>query len=921
MAKGKVTNLTISLKPGSEKTALLSWTFKDAPQATGFEYAWEYLRGSKWIPSSHGTAEKEAARVGNASSKTFRIEYSAPEDALKVRCKIRPVSGTYTVTENKKEVEKKYFTANWTGVVTLAFSIKMDAPSITVDMDGTYAKVTVTSSESDCGTCDVEVYDGSKRLASLCVNKRKCEGEAVLHFKDKNKVPPGKTYKFRARIHPKTGGSTANRKADSNWSEKVNGKSIPATPKANKASALSSTSARFTWSSADGAATYEVEYVADSSSYFNTNPSMVSSVDDIHGTTFDAVNVESGHKYYFRVRAVNETGEGAWSSVLNTVLATRPDAPTVYDTDPSYIYGQTVRLRWTHNSEDESDQTAAKVYVSIGSGQPMMFSVSNDADHYDLNTGSSSFSALAQASGTTLTWNVETKGVHSSYSPRSESRSFKVYLQPTASVSFESNGEPIVGDMTSWPLEIVMEAGNGGSLEADAPAAYTLTIAPLQEVEVIDIYGDTQLTPAGETVFSQTYYPVNRSQANMVTAVLGPGDVDLVSGVDYRFIVDAAMESGLRASTSANQRVYIDVTEIPDPSAGVWFDPELLTAYIEPACYAEDENGDPTDELQENIELAVYRMEANGSLTLLLDGIQNDEATTIADPHANFGTCTYRVVARDTETGAVSYDDMYANSSHSTCVIQWDEEWVINNNGDDEDNLYYGLSGTRIDGLYNMQLSESGEVEREHAEFIGRKHPVAYYGTQLGHTARYSLDFPRDDTATLALCRQLLAYRGDVYIREPRGMGFWASVRCGLSMDSKTETVSLSVDATEVDHENESTAIDIEQEAHEWCRIVEVETVSVLDDSTGDSTDYAKVYFNISHIPEVGSDGELVRAKAKTFGSGSPTSIAASEDNMTYICAMFPYRTVWHGSLPVALRVGRSLEVTYAYFIANQARW
>ena len=40
-------------------------------------------------------------------------------------------------------------------------------------------------------------------------------------------------------------------------------------------------------------------------------------------------------------------------------------------------------------------------------------------------------------------------------------------------------------------------------------------------------------------------------------------------------------------------------------------------------------------------------------------------------------------------------------------------------------------------------------IDKSLVEYIGRKHPVSYYGTQVGQTQTWSVEIPKTDTETI----------------------------------------------------------------------------------------------------------------------------------------------------------------------------
>ena len=84
-------------------------------------------------------------------------------------------------------------------------------------------------------------------------------------------------------------------------------------------------------------------------------------------------------------------------------------------------------------------------------------------------------------------------------------------------------------------------------------------------------------------------------------------------------------------------------------------------------------------------------------------------------------------------------------------------------------------------------------------EYIGRKHPVSYYGTQRGETASWSAEIPKTDKETLYGLRRLANWDGDAYVREPSGTGYWANIKVSFSITHLEVTIPVSFDITRVE--------------------------------------------------------------------------------------------------------------------------
>ena len=94
-------------------------------------------------------------------------------------------------------------------------------------------------------------------------------------------------------------------------------------------------------------------------------------------------------------------------------------------------------------------------------------------------------------------------------------------------------------------------------------------------------------------------------------------------------------------------------------------------------------------------------------------------------------------------------------------------------------------SGSMIKLPYNIDVADNNEIDVTLVEYIGREHPVSYYGTHLGTKATWNVDITKSDKSTLYALRRLARWKGDVYVREPSGSGYWANISVSFSQKHK----------------------------------------------------------------------------------------------------------------------------------------
>lgn len=200
----------------------------------------------------------------------------------------------------------------------------------------------------------------------------------------------------------------------------------------------------------------------------------------------------------------------------------------------------------------------------------------------------------------------------------------------------------------------------------------------------------------------------------------------------------------------------------------------------------------------DDVVLSVYRREFDGSFTELIKNVANN--TCIQDPHPSLDYARYRVVATTESTGAISFYDVPGYPvGGKAVVIQWGESWS-NFDTTNEDALEQpAWSGSLLKLPYNIDVSDSRKQDVDLVEYIGRKRPVSYYGTQLGESATWNVEIAKSDIETLYAIRRLSIWMGDVYIREPSGSGYWANISVSYSQKHCDLTIPITLSITRVE--------------------------------------------------------------------------------------------------------------------------
>ena len=222
-----------------------------------------------------------------------------------------------------------------------------------------------------------------------------------------------------------------------------------------------------------------------------------------------------------------------------------------------------------------------------------------------------------------------------------------------------------------------------------------------------------------------------------------------------------------------------------------------ITPDGEEVVYCEVETATPVTD----VTLAVFRREFDGSFTELASGLESSKNAFITDPHPSLDYARYRIVATSKTTGSVSYYDPpgYPVDGKSI-IIQWDEAWSRFDTFGNEDELEQPpWAGSMLKLPFNIDVSNKNSSDVSLIGYAGRKHPVSYYGTQLGETATWNTVIDKTDIDTLYALRRLSVWMGDVYVREPSGSGYWANVKVSFSQKHRDVTIPVTIEVTRVE--------------------------------------------------------------------------------------------------------------------------
>ena len=834
-AASTATIKVFGLQSNTDRTMYATWEWSKT-NTEHFRTVWYYDTGDGvwFIGSDTTTTDKQCT-------------YNAPANANRVKFVVKPVSKKRTV--NNKETS--YWTAGWSTAQYYSFKdnppTKTDAPDVEVkgytltarldnlDINATQIQFQVVRDDKTLfrsGTATIKTGSASYSCTLTAGSKYKVRCRGCRGTKSSIKVSSSNMGKVAGGIFGE-------------WSEySSNVTTMPATPsKITTCKANSETSVYLAWSAVNNAETYDIEY-ATKKEYFDGS-NQTTTTTGIETTHYELTGLETGTEYFFRVRAVNDDGESPWTGVKSVVLGKDPAAPTTWSSSTTVITGEPLTLYWVHNSEDGSSQTYAELELYIN-GVKKTHTIKNTTDEEEIDkTSSYEINTSSYVEGTTIEWRVRTAGITKVYGDWSIQRTVDIYAPPTLELNVINAKGDALEIVESFPFYISALAGPN----TQTPIGYNLTVISNEVYETVNNMGNTQTVNVGEQIYSK-YFDIS----DPLMVEFSPSNINLENNISYTVVCTVTMDSGLTGEATSEFGVsWVDIQYSPNAEIGA--DLETLTTYVRPYCEyypatyykvnydASSESYTKTSEeidklqgtivedvatttgeavyigttsggeqiyfcmveadepmLMEGITLSVYRREFDGEFTELATSIINTSNTFVTDPHPALDYARYRIVAVDDDTGAVSYYDVPGYPiGESSVIIQWEEEWSYFDTTNEDALEQPAWSGSLLKLPYNIDVSDKYSSDTSLIKYAGRKHPVSYYGTQIGETSTWSVDIDKKDKDTLYALRRLATWMGDVYVREPSGSGYWASINVSFSQTHCETTIPVSLDITRVE--------------------------------------------------------------------------------------------------------------------------
>lgn len=685
-------------KLSTENKLYAGWTNpKKTSETDHFEYEWEYTIKDTGTGNtkSAASAKRWTAAKGNADE--WECTCDIPSNAEIIWFRVKPIAKTREVGSGDNKKQEAYWKCDWTtwegDGVYKPYNVSQSLPpskppNPVVELDKP-ANNTFTATVNDIVMTEVSkpthiefqvIKNDSSQFGELTSVKIASKGSsgAQIHFASfKSKtLDSGADYKVRCRS------TRGNVKGE--WSDYSNVVStVPSTPKGftkNTPRAMTNytdgkMSVYLQWDAVPAADTYEVEYATSMSYFDGTDQTQTFPATDL--THMETYSLETGHEYFFRLRAVNGAGASGWSEIYSVVLGEAPDAPTTWSSTSTAAVDGPLNLYWMHNAKDGSSETWAQieleVYQANGTNADGSINYVQKYKRSDEIAKSASFEEKDKTSvfdataclkehipsiysnGVQLRWRVRTRGVANAMGEWSTIRIADIHAAPTVTLAVRDASNTInttFDTIGSFPISITATT----QPETQAPIGFYLSIVSNDAYETVDSFGNDKMVSTGEQIYSKYF-----DQDTDLETVLSAGDVDLETNAHYTLKCTAAMNSGLTAETSMDFTVrWVDQYFVPN--AAIQYDSRSVTTNIRPYCevYTTTFGGVIYDEAT-----GVYT--ATGSAIDVVEGYPVSGAFTTTGEQVFLGSTEIEI---DSEGNVTGGEDVYYHEIENGTLVE-----------------------------------------------------------------------------------------------------------------------------------------------------------------------------------------------------------------------------------------------------------
>lgn len=539
------------------------------------------------------------------------------------------------------------------------------------------------------------------------------------------------------------------------------------------------------WQDAD---TAEISWSDDKDAWESTSQPQTYEINNLHAASWIIAGLETGVKWYVRVRLKSGSGEnvtaGPWSEITaqSTIdLASAPSIPVLFLSAGTITPDGQVTASWGYSTTDGTAQAYAEICTAtINSGGITYGDIiahTETAQHITLDAED-----LGWQAGETYNLCVRVTSASGKTSDAWSDPVPVIVAEPLTceitSTSLETVTVPDDEDegttreitaLTEMPLTVTVEgAGAGGT-----------TILAIERAEsyYMDRPDDSEFNGfEGETVYLFSQTGEDTITVN-VADLIGPVD----DGALYRLV--ATVQDGL--GQSAQDTIDFEVAwshQAITPEAQVEINYEDAIAIITPQA--------PTGVAEDDV-VDIYRLSVDKP-ELIVEG--GSFGTAYVDPYPTIGEYGgHRVVTR-TANGDYITEDMQP----AWLDLQEDAGDIYNS----PDSII-NFNGIQINVQYNAELSTSFEKEFEETKYLGGSVQGDWNLAVSRSSTIKAVAATQYDADAIENLRALAEYSGICHVRSKDGSSYAADVQISddISYDSAGKILNFTMSITRVDPE------------------------------------------------------------------------------------------------------------------------
>lgn len=533
----------------------------------------------------------------------------------------------------------------------------------------------------------------------------------------------------------------------------------------------------WTWSEAKSAI---ISWSDHEDAWESTDEPSTYTINNTHAGEWNISGLETGKRWYFRVRLVKGSGEnlvyGSWSKLATIDLSSAPSVPTLSLSQAVIPAGGSISAFWSYVSTDGTSQAYAEICEASITGSGIEYgdviASTQTAQHITLysddlswNMGETHYLCVRVVSASGHVSDEWSDPV-----PVMIAEKLTAVIESTSlveqEITVEDNTRTIMA-LTKMPLTCTATgAGIGG--------ATTLVIERAEDYHIdrpdeTDFFGFKGETVALYSTSGEGQITINKED------LIGALD----DGASYRLLVTVNDSLGQSDTASIDFEVHWEHQAVK-PEGTAYIDGRV--AFITPAAPEGFREGDTCD---------IYRLSADRPELIVSGGVFG---TTYVDPFPAIGEFGgHRVVYR-------TIDGDYITEGNE---LAWLDITAEDGNMLDLNFSLIDFDGEQLELVYDVTHSNTWEKDFKETRYLGGS-VTGDWNKAIGRTAALKGSVATvKDQATMRLFRRLAVYPGICHLRTVDGSSFACDIQVSedRKYDSETVRADYSFSVTRVDPE------------------------------------------------------------------------------------------------------------------------